>query len=500
MSHNEVGIRSNSPHSSFANQSMLRQYRSIAAERILVRQAHRLALDAQQAGVNQRTLQIQAMLHLPAPYVPSWRHPKAAYEAVRPAVLARASAIEQARKEIQLKADGFRIRPNMKIRSNAIHAEDDRRVPLSVRSIAPSMGQHFQSRVHYLLSPRSDTYFDVGLFQEGSTWPVLYLGFSICDRPDLLAAIQYTGRTPIVLTRTVGITDLPANAFSYTLRRALILLGDTGFTPDLLITAINPFVGFNGSSLFASGLKPLASRTVRYLYDTRGQFITARLSPIGTVKCRRRMPPNLIVGRLLDRKKNTGVQYKDSRMKDKDERIDRKVPLATRVHNQPGDMSLPNDLLLWLTRTRAILETGWSERTLHPDFVGLGRSNPARGQCGVSSVWIMRQLRVQFNLTSLYCYGDLTFVDPSVSSIRRHCWLEIPLSKRQRNSIIIDVTVDQAEGFGERVLIEKRSELQKRGIIYKARITKKLEELPLDSVWNRYLVLADSVDTYRAAA
>ena len=490
----DKGMRESEP-GHFHDRTLLSAYRSITAESILQQQAFRLAKDAQQAGVSQRSLSVQAMLHLPAPYVPAWTRPEAAYEAIRPVILSRASAMEEARRDVLSQADRFGIRREMKIKNHSVHIGDDRIIPLEVRTVAPSMGQYFQSRLHYLLSPRADNYFEAGLFQDGATWPLLYLGFSTCDRPDLLSAINYSNHRqgfPLVLSRTVGVSDLPANAFSYTLRRALRLIRDGDYPVSHLITAINPFVGFTGTSVVAAGLRPVASRRVRYRYDTRGHFTAARLASTDSVSCRRRVPPNMILARFFDHPNRNEIEFKRLHQDP--------VDVRGRSRGRIREQALPDDLRSWLRQARTVLESGWSGSTLHPDFVGATHRNPARGQCGVSSVWIMRQLKSVFSVDARYCYGDLSFRDPEISEVRRHCWLEISSDRRSKDATIIDITVDQADGFGERILVGKRSELISQGIFYRARITKTLEELPRDAVWSRYLVLADSVHRTETAA
>src|SRR5215211_2087452 len=148
---------------------------------------------------------------------------------------------------------------------------------------------------------------------------------------------------------------------------------------------------------------------------------------------------------------------------------------------------------------RESLERAWTSRTIHPAFADQYRAGKPIGQCGVSSVWLARRLRSDFNVEGTYCYGDLSFDDARIGSVRRHCWIEIG-DLAQADRLVIDLTADQASGFGERVIVFSMHDLRARGIYYDGRIRKGLDELPADAVWPRFLILSDIVDNSEEAA
>ena len=98
-----------------------------------------------------------------------------------------------------------------------------------------------------------------------------------------------------------------------------------------------------------------------------------------------------------------------------------------------------------LRRYRKLLEAAWSRTTIHSSYLANQPVGPAsRGQCGVSSVWLIQELRRNFKVEATYCYGDLIFTTGSSAPVSHHCWVEIG-PENDPNRIIIDLTFDEAD-------------------------------------------------------
>jgi hypothetical protein len=161
------------------------------------------------------------------------------------------------------------------------------------------------------------------------------------------------------------------------------------------------------------------------------------------------------------------------------------------------DMPIPGDEE-WLRRLcgyRCLLEGAWSAETIHPGYTTEdGPTTPSRGQCGVTSVWVARELRRKYSVEATYCYGTLTIDRAQKSIVDHHCWLEIGQWEDPQR-IVIDLTCDQAEGLESPVLCERHNRLIESGVQYDARSRLSVDELHTDRVWRRFQALRAAVDS-----
>ncbi len=94
---------------------------------------------------------------------------------------------------------------------------------------------------------------------------------------------------------------------------------------------------------------------------------------------------------------------------------------------------------------RKRLQDAWSDETIHESFRSApGEQAPAsRGQCGVSSAWLVEKLRVADRSLELsYCYGDVQSTVYDEPVLPRHCWVEVG-AKNDPGRLVIDLTGDQ---------------------------------------------------------
>ncbi len=93
-----------------------------------------------------------------------------------------------------------------------------------------------------------------------------------------------------------------------------------------------------------------------------------------------------------------------------------------------------------------------------------------------------------------YCYGDLVFVDGRSNPVNHHCWIEIG-EEADPHRVVIDLTCDQADGLSELVLSAEYEGLLKQGLKYESKTRLKLDQLPSDRVWHRFIALSDAIDS-----
>ncbi|MEU0096830.1 hypothetical protein [Kribbella sp. NPDC006257] len=148
------------------------------------------------------------------------------------------------------------------------------------------------------------------------------------------------------------------------------------------------------------------------------------------------------------------------------------------------------DLYRLLLGYRQQLAAVWSDATIHPSYLGepsAGRPI-SRGQCGVSSAWILWKLGERFRsmTEATYCYGDV--VDGGTGeTFEFHCWLEFGSSAER---LVVDVTCDQFKVLHDTpVLFERHDRLMDRLIEYRADSRRSFDELSEDHVWERFETL-----------
>ncbi len=164
--------------------------------------------------------------------------------------------------------------------------------------VPPDLGLSLQHLTHYMHCPRSDTLLHYGAYQ--GPLPGLYLAFSRCDREYLWVALTrylescrlpVPSRTSVVvLTRATATEQLPKNLVSTTVSRASEVLAST-FSAHLCLTAVNPFLGFDGASMRASGFVPFTLSPMAYLYDDDLLFTSRRTAPPQPTVQKLRTPP-----------------------------------------------------------------------------------------------------------------------------------------------------------------------------------------------------------------
>jgi hypothetical protein len=117
---------------------------------------------------------------------------------------------------------------------------------------------------------------------------------------------------------------------------------------------------------------------------------------------------------------------------------------------------------------------------------------PSRGQCGVSSVWLARELADVFHVMPTYCYGDLLFPDGSGEPVTHHCWVEVG-DENNPGRTVIDLTSDQVDPSRDGVVCGSHDELLAGGMNYEAHSRLGLEDVERDRVWHRFVLLDDAI-------
>ncbi|WP_143074943.1 transglutaminase domain-containing protein [Streptomyces mangrovisoli] len=433
-----------------------------------------------------RDFDIQLRLHAPSVLgkVKMGLPWQALYGELRPQLIARCSRLSSYIKDADLFANSSLLLGGGEARRGfTIRRSDGSSIGVNFTLVSPSVGHLYQSKLHYLLSPRADTMVEVGCYLQGATHPVTYLAFSMCDRPGTIQALQLQGIPAergnlLILTRALGLSGAARNLMSFTIGQAVRYLRTMGC--KFIVTAFNPLLGFTGSALHAANFMPFATAPVAYCYDKFGGYMTRRQSTSDkNTERRAETHRNLLV-----------VLGTDSASRKEIRKVTTLEQLAEPQHEAPASHRVALDPSE-LCRYRSRLEAAWSLSTAHPSYAREPLSS--KGQCGVSSVWLARRLR-QRGIEATYCYGRLSFDDPSISSVDHHCWIEIG-SPGDAARHIVDLTCDQADGFEEKVIYRRHDHLVREGIRYEPAARLAVDDLPGDRVWPRYTQLEESMRT-----
>ncbi|MBQ1090138.1 hypothetical protein [Streptomyces sp. B93] len=445
-----------------------------------------VAADADLCEISPRDFDIQLRLY--APSVLSAGHPghslETLYDALRRQLIVRCSRIAAYTHDADLMANtSLLIGGGEARRDFTVRRPDGSSVRVSFDQVPADIGHLYQSKLHYLLSPRADTLVEVGCYLQGASHPITYLGFSACDRPGIIEALRRHDvpaerSNLLVLTRALGLSDTARNLMSFTIGQAVRYVRDIGC--KYIVTAFNPLLGFTGSALHASNFTPFATAPVAYFYDTLGNYRTRRQSA-SDKRAERRAGNyrNLLVALGTDSTTRREIR-----------KVKTLEHLAEPTAQKPTPSGArPSLALADLWRYRSRLEAAWSVRTTHPSYAREPLSS--KGQCGVSSVWLARRLRQQ-QIEATYCYGRLRFDDPGISSVDHHCWIEIGAASDPSRQVV-DLTVDQADGYEEKVICRRFDELSRDGIHYEPTTRLSVDDLPKDRVWSRYTRLEESM-------
>lgn len=146
---------------------------------------------------------------------------------------------------------------------------------------------------HYILSFREDS-LHFGLQHQAHEWPLVMATLSPFDLSNVEPALTQAQRQvvrPLVLSRVFAFPAAPRNAFSYLMSNVRQWLADHHPGVGVLLTYINPNVGFSGSSYKADNWELMGEeygtrylyleddyKTDRFLYKHFGQPINALLS------------------------------------------------------------------------------------------------------------------------------------------------------------------------------------------------------------------------------
>jgi hypothetical protein len=268
------------------------------------------------------------------------------------------------------------------------------------------------------------------------------------------------------------------------------LLG--GISPHLeregikaLQAAMNPLMGSDALSSFASAFKSFAIVAAQHVYSAQWQSATRRRELAGLVH-------------LLDTLKRPILVRRVDQMAAKGARAAVSLPEISDADRWSTDtlsariLTLPLALRPALEGFRVLLSRSWSSDTVHWETILPTRwsAGDPQGQCGVTSAWLGEILAREYSVPSTFCRGFLIFGQHNAENVLDHCWLEIDGAYGEE--IVVDLTCDQARGFGRQIVFDAKADLELQQINYITRDRVKVSDLGRTPVWPRYCSLRKS--------
>ena len=150
-----------------------------------------------------------------------------------------------------------------------VFSADGDKIQLEIKDVGESQSIYIEKKMHYLHSFRKDAIMRKGLYIKGFTFPILYTSIirvNSKNKTKLVCDALHETRHAIIyeISRSVGCNNLPHNSISLMISYVKRCLKEN--EAQYIITAINNFLGFEGSSIKASGFKYLTERYVDYSY------------------------------------------------------------------------------------------------------------------------------------------------------------------------------------------------------------------------------------------
>lgn len=191
-------------------------------------------------------------------------------------------------------------------------------IPVRFGIVEDDVASRINNELHYIRSVRKDNIVSLGLFLGDKTdVPYACASFSYCKRLYQLKSINSflckdTGDCDLdlgqvlVMTRAFTFDNSPKNSMSKLYHQSYQYIRKNITNVKVIITALNPFLGFNGGSFLGSSYKMYALCPMEYWYDNCGRYVPRSK---GVVRQSTPTPPIVWLARGVDRNIAKIIEY-----------------------------------------------------------------------------------------------------------------------------------------------------------------------------------------------
>ncbi len=152
-------------------------------------------------------------------------------------------------------------------------------IKITFEKVNEKIGKFIQEEFHYIGKFRKDTLNHFGLFASDDSIPFCYASISELDRDYILKALKSIGlnikkNEILVMTRAFGFDSIPHNSMSKLFDRIASYYKNS--TYKIIVTALNPLLGFKGSIFYGSSYFKFATSPMKYYYDENGIYLNRK--------------------------------------------------------------------------------------------------------------------------------------------------------------------------------------------------------------------------------
>jgi hypothetical protein len=152
-------------------------------------------------------------------------------------------------------------------------------VPVRFGIVHGYIADEVNNRLHYIRSARNDSVANFGLFIDRAETPYARVSFSQCKRGYQVDALnQATGLSlepeqVLSMTRAFTFNNAPKNSMSKLFLQAHNQLKQEFPGIRAVVTALNPYTGFDGGIFTGASYTPYALSPMEYWYDAQAYYV-----------------------------------------------------------------------------------------------------------------------------------------------------------------------------------------------------------------------------------
>lgn len=152
-------------------------------------------------------------------------------------------------------------------------------IPVYFKEVPLDVASKINNDLHYIRSDRGDNFISYGLYIGNAEIPYACASFSLCKRGyqldslNIFCGLSLPPSDVLSMTRAFGFNGSPHNSMSklFHLSHEQIKKDFTGV--KAIITAMNPFLGFNGGIFSGASYSPYMLSPMEYWYNDEGNYV-----------------------------------------------------------------------------------------------------------------------------------------------------------------------------------------------------------------------------------
>ncbi len=185
-----------------------------------------------------------------------------------------------------------------------LETDDGNATPIRFGEVSPETAATINGRLHYIRNSRNDTLLNYGLFIGSANSPYATVSFSRCNRNyqvdtlNTAAGLTLDTAQALSMTRAFALDGAPKNSMSKLFHLSVEHIKHNFHDYAAVVTALNPYLGFEGGVFTGASFEPYALSPLEYWYDKDGFYVPRKM---GVHAQKQPTPPILWLARGLDK-------------------------------------------------------------------------------------------------------------------------------------------------------------------------------------------------------